>query len=159
MSRIVRYFIIILIPKCGIEDRMFPFLASLSVYKRTFNFINVLRARFLYKSLFYAQRLALNEFSYKKCACKMLMKLTLQSTNYIRRGDQKIKFDCIVILSLLSQPNLTTISSLSTFLTLFVQISFRILKMYIFFQKPFVIRPKNSILETTLQKIGLDGKV
>jgi len=44
------------------------------------NFINVKCANFMYKSLFSSNVLALNELSYKKCACKMLMKLTQGKT-------------------------------------------------------------------------------
>ncbi len=40
------------------------------------NFINVLRACFSYERLFSSYVLALSKLSYKKCACKMLMKLT-----------------------------------------------------------------------------------
>ncbi len=40
------------------------------------NFINVKRTNFTYESLFSSYVLALNELSYKKRACKMLMKLT-----------------------------------------------------------------------------------
>ncbi len=40
------------------------------------NFINLKRANYTYKSIFYSYVLALNKLSYKKRAHKMFMKLT-----------------------------------------------------------------------------------
>ncbi len=47
------------------------------------NFINVLRAHFLYERLLSNYVLALVKNSYKKCACLTLMKLTLGGNPFV----------------------------------------------------------------------------
>jgi len=56
--------------------KMLDVRTELQASTSTVNFINIKCTNFTYESLFSSYVLALNELSYKKYACKTLMKLT-----------------------------------------------------------------------------------